>query len=588
MNKLKTVLRLIVYGDDNRQYPDTYFQEQSYQCARLLPLVSLVFSFIWIGYIPLDAELYPNVNGIFYLRIGLSVVSFIAFGLYWIPFFRKKAIYLMSVLGAYALISTAIITGLTKGNPSYMGGYCMVLVASLFVPLRIYVYYFALTLSVICFFITLLLLEVNIMQDISKYSLNDLVSAIILAFVFAFLVNRDRHSYYKKSKDREQQRKKIQIQTLTIQESNKVLQSSEEELKRNLEELKATQEQLKKQKTEIENAYKELQFTQEQLIQSEKLASLGQLIANIAHEINTPLGAIRSSADSIENILLETLPNLSNFLKKLDDNTVAVFNEFVEKSSQKTDLLSTREQRIVKYELIDELEKLGFENVEEYADLIADLNMHEEKKLIKILLQTQNKEEVFETAYQLSIAIRSNQTIKEATKRAAKTVFALKNFARQDHSEEKSNVDINQSLETTLILYHNQIKQGIDINRILDYVPIFLGYPDELMQVWTNLIHNAIQAMKGKGELIVSTKTIEKQGKKMVLVSIQDTGSGIPIKIQDRVFDAFFTTKPIGKGSGLGLDITRKIIDKHDGKIWFETEEGIGTTFFIEIPISNI
>ena len=105
------------------------------------------------------------------------------------------------------------------------------------------------------------------------------------------------------------------------------------------------------------------------------------------------------------------------------------------------------------------------------------------------------------------------------------------------------------------------------------------------MQVWTNLIHNAIQAMKGKGELIVSTKTIEKQGNKMVLVSIQDTGSGIPIKIQDRVFDAFFTTKPIGKGSGLGLDITRKIIDKHDGKIWFETEEGIGTTFFIEIPL---
>ena len=139
--------------------------------------------------------------------------------------------------------------------------------------------------------------------------------------------------------------------------------------------------------------------------------------------------------------------------------------------------------------------------------------------------------------------------------------------------------------ELFIILYHNQIKQGIDINRILDYVPIFLGYPDELMQVWTNLIHNAIQAMKGKGELIVSTKTIEKQGNKMVLVSIQDTGSGIPIKIQDRVFDAFFTTKPIGKGSGLGLDITRKIIDKHDGKIWFETEEGIGTTFFIEIPL---
>ncbi|WP_375563188.1 ATP-binding protein [Bernardetia sp. OM2101] len=585
MNNIKNILRLIIYGDENRQYPDTYFQEQSYQCARLLPLVSLVFIFIWLGYIPLDAELYPNVEGIFYLRIGLSVVSFTIFCLYWIPFFRKKSIYLMSVLGAYAVISTAIITGLTKGDPSYMGGFCMVLVASLFVPLRMIVYYSVMIFAIICFFTTLLILDVNIMTDVSRYSLNDLASAIILSFVFTFLLDRDRYSYYKKSKDREQQGKQIQNQALTIQENNTVLQASEKELKQNLEELKTTQEQLRKQKTEIENAYKELQFTQKQLIQSEKLASLGQLIANIAHEINTPLGAIRSSADSIENILLETVPNLPNFLKTLDDKMVSVFNKFVEIASKKTDLLSTRDQRTVKYDLIEELEELGFTEVDEYADLIADMNMYKEKELIKLLLQTKNKEEVFETAYQLSTVIRSNQTIKEATKRAAKTVFALKNFARQDHSEEKSEVDLNQSIETTLILYHNQIKQGIDIKRNFDYVPSFLGYPDELMQVWTNLIHNAIQAMKGKGKLIVSTKTTENQSNKTVLVSIQDTGGGIPKKIQDRVFDAFFTTKPIGEGSGLGLDITRKIIDKHNGKIWFETEEGVGTTFFIEVPI---
>ncbi|WP_338766972.1 ATP-binding protein [Bernardetia sp. ABR2-2B] len=581
MNKIKKVARLIIYGDANRQYPDTYLGEQNYQCKRLLPLVSLVFTFVWLGYIPLDAELYPNVEAIFYFRIGLSVVGGSVFILYWIPFFQKKSIHLMSVLGAYAGISTSMITGLTGGDPSYIGGFCMVIVLSLFIPVRIYVYYTVMILAIICFFMTLWTLEVNILTDISRYSLNDLASAVALAFIFAFLVDRDRRSYYLKSKEREEQRKQIQSQALTIQESNVVLQASEEELKQNLEELKTTQEQLRKQKTEIENAYKELQFTQKQLIQSEKLASLGQLIASIAHEINTPLGAIRSSADSIENILLQTLPNLPNFLKTLDDKTIVVFNKFVEISSKKTDLLSTREQRVAKYDLIEELEQQGFVGVEEYADLITDMNMHQEKEMIKLLLQTENKEEVFETAYQLSTVIKSNQTIQEATKRAGKTVFALKNFARQDHSEEKSEVDLNQSIETTLILYHNQVKQGIDIKRNLDYVPSFLGYPDELMQVWTNLIHNAIQAMKGKGNLIVSTSTT----KNNILVSIQDTGGGIPKKIQERVFDAFFTTKPIGEGSGLGLDITKKIIDKHNGKIWFETEEGIGTTFFIEIPI---
>ena len=581
MNNIKNVLRLIVYGDANRQYPETYFQEQSYQCARLLPLISLVFMFIWLGYIPLDAALYPDVKEIFYFRIGLSVVSFVCFILYWMPFFRKKSIYLMSILGAYAVISTAIITGLTKGDPAYMGGFCMVLVASLFVPLRIYVYYIVMTFAVICFFITLLMLDVDIMADISKYSLNDLMSAVILAFVFAFLIDRDRHSYYKKSKDREQQRKQIQEQAITIKENNKTLRASEEELKQNLEELKVTQEKLKTQKTEVENAYKELQFTQKQLIQSEKLASLGQLIASIAHEINTPLGAIRSSADSIEGILLTTLPNLPEFLNHLDKNTLQDFNKFVEKASKKTNLLSSREQRNVKYDLINELEKEGYEEADYYADLIADLNMQEEKELIKSLLQPENREEIFEIAYQLSTIIRSNQTIKEATKRAAKTVFALKNFSRQNHSEEKSEVDLNTNLETTLTLYHNQIKQGVEVKRNLDEIPSFLGHPDELVQVWTNLIHNAIQAMNGKGKLTVSTQMKENK----VLVSIQDTGSGIPQNIQDKIFDAFFTTKPIGEGSGLGLDITRKIIDKHNGKIWFETEENIGTTFFIEIPI---
>ncbi|AFM03786.1 signal transduction histidine kinase [Bernardetia litoralis DSM 6794] len=583
MNKLKTTLRLIIYGDDNRQYPETYFQEQSYQCARLLPLVSLVFSFIWLGYIPLDTELYPSIKEIFYLRIGLSIVSSIVFGLYWIPFFRNKAIYLMSMLGIYALISTAIITGLTKGDPSYLGGYCMVLVVSMFVPMRIYMYYIAMLSSVICFFITLSLLDVNITADISKYSLNDLISAIVLAIIFAFLVDRDRYSYYKKSKERELQRKQIQQQAITITESNKILQSSEEELKQNLEELQSMQEALQKQKTEVEDAYKELQSTQKQLIQSEKMASLGQLIANIAHEINTPLGAIRSSADSIESILLETLPNLPNFLKTLDDQTLIIFNQFVETSSKKVDLLSTREQRTAKYELIDELEEIGFTNVDEYADLIADMNMQNELELIKALLKTQNTEEVFETAFQLSTIVRSNKTIKEATNRAAKTVFALKNFSRQDYSEAKTEVNINQSLETTLTLYHNQIKQGIDVKQNLEQIPIFLGHPDELMQVWTNLIHNAIQAMKGKGTLIVSTKNTK--DKNTVIVSIQDTGGGIPKDVQDKIFDAFFTTKPIGEGSGLGLDITKKIVEKHDGKIWFETEEGKGTTFFVELSI---
>jgi signal transduction histidine kinase len=271
------------------------------------------------------------------------------------------------------------------------------------------------------------------------------------------------------------------------------------------------------------------------------------------------------------------------FLKNLDDTILHSFTEFVQQSSQKSDTLSSREKRAIKYDLIDELEAIKIENAGEYADWIVDMNMYEESELYLPLLKPTNSKDIFYTAYQLSTIVRSNQTVKIATDRAAKIVFALKNYARQDQTGEKSIVNINDSIEVTLTLYHNQIKHGVDVTRDLGEIPEFMGYPDELVQVWTNIIHNALQAMSNKGRLFIQT-SIENDN---VLVSIQDNGGGIPKEVQDRIFDAFFTTKPAGEGSGLGLDITRKIIEKHNGKIWFETLEGVGTTFFIQLPLNN-
>ncbi len=419
---------------------------------------------------------------------------------------------------------------------------------------------------------------------------------VALVYTFVTIIEKNELELEESILASEEQNEIVEEQQKELLTKYDELQASEEEIKQNLEELQAAQDELQKQKSEVEKAYKELKSTQKQLIQSEKMASLGQLVANIAHEINTPLGAIRSSSDSIENIVLKTLPTLPLFVKKLDEKALLIFSEFVEKSSNKKSILSTREKRRAKYILIEQLEELQrtenvsieeIADVEGYADLITDMNMQDEKDLIFSLLQLPNsdktKKEIFQTAYKLSTIVRSNQTIKEATNRAAKTVFALKNFARQDHKEEKIEVSLSETLNTTLTLYHNQTKLGIDVIRNFDQIPSFLGYPDQLMQVWTNLIHNAIQAMSGKGKLIISTQKQENK----VVISIQDTGGGIPIEIREKIFDAFFTTKIAGEGSGLGLDITKKIIDKHNGKIWFESKEGIGTTFFVEIPIQN-
>ncbi|MGC1246987.1 MAG: HAMP domain-containing sensor histidine kinase, partial [Spirulinaceae cyanobacterium] len=163
----------------------------------------------------------------------------------------------------------------------------------------------------------------------------------------------------------------------------------------------------------------------------------------------------------------------------------------------------------------------------------------------------------------------------------SKIVFALKSYARYDSSGEKQVSDITDGLETVLELYRNYFKKGVEVIRNYQSVPPISCYGDELVQVWTNLIHNAIQAMDGKGKLEIGVA----QQQENVVVEITDSGAGIPPEVAEKIFDPFFTTKPAGEGSGLGLDIVRKIITKHQGNITFESIPG-KTTFKVTLPIS--
>ena len=362
-----------------------------------------------------------------------------------------------------------------------------------------------------------------------------------------------------------------------IEQKNNALQASEEELRVNIEELQATQEEIQAQKENLERTLHELEHTQTQLVHAEKMAALGQLVANIAHEINTPLGAIRSSIESIQNNLETTLLDLSVFLRKMTEEEARLFYNFINTSVQKKRLLSSKEERQAKRTLKQELAAYNLPDIDLAADILVDMGMQDEAMPYLPILQNTP---ILHLAYRITSIQQSAKNITTATDRVSKIIFALKNFSRHDENSKLSRADVNENIETVLTIYQSHLKRGVELIRKFGDIPPFMFYPDELMQVWTNLLHNALQAMNNQGTITIVTELQENQ----VLISMSDTGHGIPEAIQDKIFQAFFTTKQAGEGSGLGLDIVRKIVERHSGKIYFESTEGVGTTFFVEIP----
>lgn len=329
----------------------------------------------------------------------------------------------------------------------------------------------------------------------------------------------------------------------------------------------------------------ELENAQSQLIMSEKMASLGIMVAGIAHEINTPAGVINGAADNLDQNMNYLIQNIFDIVllakhRRLRKNfELALLHILRDKKNSELD---SREKFRLKKKLKEEMEGMDFNPAlsSELSNFIIENQIGEERKYIyNVILKDDDRGYLM-----LKNASHINRNIKNiryAIRNIVRIVKALKSYSHLDQSKTLSPANILEGLENTLVILNNQIKYGIKVIRNFREIPSVICNPDELNQVWTNLIQNAIQALKGKGKIEISVFPQND----FVVVEIEDDGPGIPVKIQDRIWDPFFTTKDQGEGTGLGLGIAKGIVEKHKGKITLTSHPG-KTIFRIELPVN--
>jgi signal transduction histidine kinase/DNA-binding response OmpR family regulator len=304
-----------------------------------------------------------------------------------------------------------------------------------------------------------------------------------------------------------------------------------EEIKNLNEKLRKISSELIKKNLKLEKALENLERTQAQMLRSEKMASIGQLAAGVAHEINNPTGFVSSN-----------LQTLSDYQQD--------FSQLIEEYQQlKTTLRGLPADQL--------------------PQSVSDL-----------LTQVETTEENVDIAYIKEDVNDLISDCREGTERIKKIVQDLKHFAHPGEDKLKE-TDINSGIVSTLNVAKNELKYKATIVKDLGQVPIIQAHPQQLNQVFMNILVNAAQAIEKTGEIHITTATVDG----MVEIRISDTGCGIPKENLNKIFDPFFTTKDVGKGTGLGMNIAYNIINKHDGDIQVESELGKGTTFIMRLPV---
>jgi len=311
---------------------------------------------------------------------------------------------------------------------------------------------------------------------------------------------------------------RLQASYRDLNKSNRDLESANNSL----------EERVADRTEKLSEAYDDLKESQVQLVQAEKMSSLGELVAGISHEINTPLWYLISNA----TVMQERLDEISEFC--------AIAEKMIEAVKARDGIKDA-----VGHGLIDmqKMLKDGFrDDIDESKDLIRD----------------------------------SIEGLEELTELAQ----SLKDFSRLDRAQ-RGDFDVHDGLDKALLIAKNRLKNKATVHKHFGDLPTILCSPSQINQIFLNLLTNAADAIEETGEIVIQTAADDRR----VRISISDTGTGIPEDLMSKIRDPFFTTKEVGKGTGLGLSIVDQIVNSHGGELLIESETGKGTTVTIVLPL---
>ncbi len=397
----------------------------------------------------------------------------------------------------------------------------------------------------------------DVSYEKSKVQTQSLLSRLKEAILQKDSIGRELLAAEKAKKELEQEKKKIEIERkeeeanfktqlwaissvsvmltvllLVVYIFSSRLKKQKKEVEKTKNELVEKVQEIEYKNTQLRTTLEELKKAQAQLVSTEKMASLGQLTAGIAHEINNPVNFTYAGALSLKT-------DFSDLIR-----------------------------------LLEQYRQITVENVESVLPLA--------KSVEKEVAYPEIREEIDELLV----------SIKRGAERTMEIVKSLRTFARLDEDTFKK-VDIEENLNATLVMLNSQYKDRIEIVKQYGKIPQVECFPGQMNQVFMNILLNAVQATKGNGKIFISTSypsvnADSAKYKEAVEISIRDTGTGMSEEVKKNIFEPFFTTKDVGSGSGLGLSVSFGILEKHKGEIKVFSEEGKGAEFVIILPLNAL